>query len=69
MSTSSAAGRKGAECGGESGLDAGDAGVSLGKAERSGVAEPRQTERGGSNGRSEGDTEAKDAVNPMWAVM
>ena len=48
-STSSAAGREGAECGGESGLSAGGVGVSLGIAGRSGIVKPRQAKRGGGN--------------------
>ena len=56
---------KGAACGGESGLGSGVVGGALFKAGLSKVMEPRRDERGGGDGRSNGDTEATDAKNPL----
>lgn len=53
-----------AACGGESGLGSG--GGALFETKRSEVVELRSAERGGDDGRSEGDAEAADAVNPLW---
>lgn len=60
---------KGVACGGESGLGSGGIGDTLCKVVRYDAEEPRRAEWGGGDGRSEGDTEAADAANTLWAAM
>lgn len=62
------AGGKGASCGGEASQGSGGIGGALFKAGRSVFVESRLTERGGGDGRSEGDTEKANAWNLLRAA-